>query len=201
MQPCELRQQLLAACHHHPPQPSSVLQALHVQVGDVSDAVACGLRLPLDVTVAQLAQWTPQLVPPQSSVEPTPQLAARAGAPRHAHRFEPAQSRCVRLTKRGLEHIFGRHQGHTMLRPQRDLSLLLRRWRWWERRLGERCRLLRLAHVVLGTENHAQLLDALASEEASVQLTGGSTEGVLGVEAVGACHHSDELLGRVGGQS
>eukprot|EP00964_Phaeocystis_antarctica_P144268 scaffold110018_cov69-Phaeocystis_antarctica.AAC.7 len=108
VQPCQLRQQLLATCHNHPPQPSSLLQALHVQVGDVSNDR--WLRLPLDVTVAQLAQWTPQLAPSQSIPQPrpqaTPQFAARAGAPRRAHRLEPAQSCGVRLTKRGLEHIF-----------------------------------------------------------------------------------------------
>eukprot|EP00964_Phaeocystis_antarctica_P015567 scaffold8619_cov52-Phaeocystis_antarctica.AAC.2 len=123
VQPCQLRQQLLATCHHHPPQLSGLLQALHVQVGDVSDA--CGLRLPLDVTVAQMAQPTPQLAPPQSIVQPTPQLAARAGAPRHAQRLEPAQSCGVRLTKRGLEHIVGRHQGYATLHPRRAFRLLL----------------------------------------------------------------------------
>eukprot|EP00964_Phaeocystis_antarctica_P062469 scaffold37429_cov60-Phaeocystis_antarctica.AAC.9 len=135
-----------------------------------------------------MAQPAPQLAPPQSIVQPTPQLAARAGAPRRAHRLEPAQSCGVRLLKRGLEHIFGRQQGYATLHPRRAF-----------RGLGERCRLLRLAHVVFRAEVRAQLLDALASEEANVQLTGRSTEGAGGVEAAGACHHSDELLGRAVG--
>ena len=51
--------------------------------------------------------------------------------------------------------------------------------------------------VILRAEVRVQLLDALASEEAIVQLTGGSTEGAGRVEKVGAYHHGDELLERV----
>eukprot|EP00964_Phaeocystis_antarctica_P004600 scaffold2480_cov65-Phaeocystis_antarctica.AAC.3 len=167
VQPCQLRQ--LATCHHHLPRPFTVFEALHVQVGD--EGKACGLRLPL------------------AAAQPVAQLAARAGAPRRAHRLEPAQSRGIRLLKRGLEHIWARQRGRLLRR------LLWLRWR--EGRLGERCRQLRLAHVILRAEVRAQLLDALASKEANVQLTGGSTEGAGRIEIVGTCHHSDELLERV----
>ena len=90
VQPRQLRQ--LATCDHHLPWPASLVQALHVQVGDAVHA--CGRRLPLAA-----AQPDPQ---------PVAQLAAHVGAPRHANRLELAKSRSVHLLKHGFEHVLGR---------------------------------------------------------------------------------------------
>eukprot|EP00964_Phaeocystis_antarctica_P012342 scaffold6811_cov55-Phaeocystis_antarctica.AAC.8 len=143
---------------------------------------SCGSWRPATTTShglsASLRHSTSRLQPPLAAAQPVAQLAARAGAPRNAYRLEPAQSRSVRLLKRGLQHIWARHRGRLLRR------LLWRRRR--ESRLGERCRQLRLAHVVLRAEVRAQLLDALASQEANVQLTGGSAERAGRIEIVGA---------------